>query len=245
MRRMLAIVSLAVLAAACSGETRERAAVATDAGPGARAYQVGAFEAVTLAGPHDVIVTVGGEPSVRAEGEAEALDELRVEVKDGTLEIGNRSRGGISLGWGRGLDPVTVHVTVPSLREAKLAGSGTLRIDRVEGEAFDGALAGSGDLLVDALRVGRADFSIAGSGDIRAAGSAEQAEIGIAGSGGLDLSGLETRRARVNVMGSGDVRLRATETADVSIMGSGDVTIAGGARCTVSRAGSGEVHCEG
>lgn len=220
------IAGVAVLAlAACSAGAQDGGRIEARGEAGSRSYQVGAFDAVSLAGPHEVIVTVGDAPSVRAQGDPEVLDRLEVRLDGGELEIGTRRRGGMDLNWGDRKGSATVYVTVPALRAANVAGSGTLRIDRVEGERFDASLAGSGDLLVDAMRVDRAEFSVAGSGDIRAAGTANATEISIAGSGDLDLSGLESRTARVSVMGSGDVLL------------------AGGARCTVSKAGSGDVRC--
>jgi hypothetical protein len=208
---------------------------------GQRSFNVGAFDRVALAGSYDVVVTVGAAASVRAEGDSERLERLDVRVEDGQLRIGSRGRHGWSWGGHRGR--VVVHVTVPALAGAAVAGSGDMRIDRVEGESFAASVAGSGDLDVAALRVEQASFSIAGSGNVRAAGSAARTEISIAGSGDVDLAGLDSRTAEVTVMGSGDARVRASETASVTLMGSGDVTVSGGARCSINKRGSGDVHC--
>ena len=242
MRQLFALVSVAALAA-CN--------IAADAQEGdgprgntQRSYQVGPFEGVALAGAQNVVVTVGGATSVRAEGDAETIERLEIKVEDGTLRVGMK-RGNWNLGWSRDRQPVTVYVTTPRLSSAAVAGSGDMTVDRVEGERFAGAIAGSGDLEVGTLRVGAADFSIAGSGDIRARGTAGQLKASIAGSGDVDLAGLETRQADVNIVGSGNVRARATETADVTVMGSGDVILSGGARCSVTKRGSGEVRCGG
>ena len=241
--RSLFAASIMILAAACSAGAQEGQSARGTGEVVQRNYEVGAFDAVALAGSHDVVVSVGGAPSVRAEGDAETLEQLEVRVEDGELTIGNRDRRRLWVSFGRNRRPATVYVTVPSLRAASVAGSGDMRVDRAEAGSFDASLAGSGDLQIDSLRAGRAEFSVAGSGNIRAAGAAQSSDVSIAGSGDVDLSGLETRTANVSVMGSGDVRLRATEAADVSIMGSGDVEVAGGARCSVSKHGSGDVRC--
>ena len=236
---LAAIVPAALALGACGsagGEEGEGGARA-----GQRSFAVGEFDRIVLAGSQEVIVTVGGPASVRAEGDERALERLEIEVDDGRLRIGSRRGGGSWFGGSR--RGVTVHVTVPSLPGAELAGSGEMRIDRIEGNSFEGGLAGSGELEIGAVRVEQARFSIAGSGNIRAAGSAGQANVRIAGSGDADLSGLESRTAEVSVLGSGDAQLRATETARVTVMGSGDVTIQGGARCSVEKRGSGDVHC--
>jgi hypothetical protein len=239
MRKLLAIGPLLVLAAACSAGAQPGDTQASGQ-QGQRSFEVGAFESVSLEGSHDVVVAVGGAPSVRAEGDSAALERLDIRVENGTLKIG--SRHGSWFGGGhRG--HVTVYVTAPAINAASIGGSGDMRIDRVEAQRFAASIGGSGDMEIGALRTAQADFSVAGSGGIRAAGTAEAADISVAGSGSLALDALETRRADVSVVGSGDVSLRASETVSASIVGSGDVTVHGTARCTVSKLGSGDLHC--
>ena len=206
---------------------------------GQRDFQVGAFHAVSLEGSQDVIVTVGGTPSVRAEGDADALERLDIRVENGTLRIGSRRQGWFGSHHGR----VTVHVSAPSIDNAAIAGSGDMRIDRAQADTFEASIAGSGDLQIAALRAGRAKFSIAGSGDITAVGQAEQSELSVAGSGGMHLEGLQTRRTSVSVAGSGDIDVRASEAVEGSVMGSGDINVSGGGRCSVTKMGSGDITC--
>lgn len=208
-----------------------------------RSFNVGTFDGLGLAGSHDVIVTVGGPASVRAEGDPDILDKLDIRVEGSTLKIGTQKGVNWGSGFMRNRKPVTVYVTTPSLASAAVAGSGDLKIDKVEGKRFTGALAGSGDLEIATLSVGEADLSLAGSGNIRASGTAERLKAQLAGSGDLHLDGLSSKAAEVSLAGSGDVRARASGRADVSVMGSGNVTMAGGARCSVKKRGSGDVNC--
>ena len=239
MRKFLGIALIA-LAAACSADAQSHQAQASGQRAD-RSFEVGAFQSVALQGPHNVVVTVGGAPSVRAEGDSAALDMLDIRVEDGRLIIGTR-RG---WSWRGSGGEVIVHVTAPAIQEASIGGSGDMRIDRVQGDRFEASIGGSGDMEIGALQAQAAEFSIAGSGGIRAAGSAEAADISIAGSGDMALGGLQTRRAHVSVMGSGNISVQASEAVDGSIMGSGDVNVRGQARCTVSRMGSGSVNCSG
>ena len=195
-----------------------------------RTYDVEDFNSIRCTGPHDVIVRTGIAAAVRAEGEDDALDALDVLAEDGMLTIGGgRSRGL----FGPRQGPVTIHVDVPSLRRAALAGSGDMKIDAVEGETFKAAVAGSGGLQVERLAVERAKFSLAGSGSVLASGRADRARASIAGSGSANLAGLESRTAKVSIAGSGNVQAHASETAKVMVAGSGNVRIVGGARCKV------------
>ena len=206
-----------------------------------RNYKLADFRAIKLSGRHDVIVTTGSEESVRAEGDEESLDELDVAASGGTLTIRNRRHG--LFGSRRRRGAVTIHVAMPELRRAAIAGSGDIRVDRVSGQSFEGAIAGSGDIFIDVMEVDDANFAIAGSGDIKAAGRATRAGLRIAGSGDGDLSGLIAEEVDISIKGSGDVRAHATGTARVCVKGSGDVDLAGGAKCTINQAGSGSVRC--
>jgi len=242
MRAALLLTSALALAACHHGD-RDRDGKEGDHRVIQRGFQVGTFDRVALGGSHDVIVTVGGAPSVRAEGDAEAIDRLEIEVRNGELRIGSKKDGDWSFGFSHDRPRVTIHVTAPALAAASIGGSGDMRIDKVEGQSFAGSIAGSGDMDVAALRVGHADFSIAGSGGITTKGAAQTSNISIAGSGDIDAGGLESKTATISVMGSGDVHANATGTADVSVMGSGDVTVSGPAKCTIHKMGSGDVHC--
>lgn len=239
--RGAAILSASVLAlAGCN-------AGAGDGGSGETArrdFRIGPFQSVSLTGSPNVIVTVGGAPSVRAEGDSRLLERLDVRTEGGDLKIGYREASSWSLGFGHDRS-VTVHVTVPALAAASLTGSGDMRVDRVQGERFVATVTGSGDLDIGRLRAGEAVFSLTGSGGIRAVGAARRSRIELAGSGDVALGDLEIRSAVVSLRGSGDVTARAMETAQVTLMGSGDVEVTGPARCQVDKRGSGDVRCGG
>lgn len=233
-----AMILTSVLALAACNFT---ASANDDRGPRTqRGFEVGAFDRVALGGSHDVVVTVGGVPSVRAEGSAKALERLEIKVENGVLGIGTKEGNWVSFGNNGG---ITVYVTTPSLAGASIGGSGDMRIDKVEGGSFAASIGGSGDMRIAALKVAEASFSVAGSGGVTASGAADKATISVAGSGDIDASGLETKNSTVSVVGSGEVRARAMETASVSMMGSGDVSMEGSARCTVNKRGSGDVRC--
>lgn len=224
-----------------------------------RSYDLAGFDGIAVVGPHHVVVAVGPAFSIRAEGPAETLADTEVEVKDGELKIhpidddrwerrcGDRAddRDGKRWRCWNDYQPATFFVTLPQIAAAAMVGSGDMRIDRVEGEAFSATVAGSGDLDVAALRVGDARFSIAGSGDLVARGSVRNSRVSIAGSGNLQARAVTSTSASISIAGSGNAALTVQDDARVSIVGSGDVEIAGRARCSVSRFGGGKVRCNG
>ena len=208
-----------------------------------RNYQVRNFQQIEVAGPYDVDVRTGANPSISARGSEKLLERTVVEVRGDKLVIRpERNRGFFHFGsMSHGKASFTV--TVPQLSGATIAGSGDIRVDKVTGPRFEGAVAGSGGIDVGTIDVQQLKLAIAGSGDVRGAGRAQSAEYDIAGSGDVDAGAIQTRQVKVSIAGSGGVKAHSAGTADVSIMGSGDVEVAGGAKCNVSKAGSGNVRC--
>jgi hypothetical protein len=241
MRKSIAATAIIAAAAATASCGFHRGG---DSGPTvSRDYPVGAFQKIEVAGPYDVEVRTGSNPSVAGKGSEKLLEQTRVEVHGDTLSISpDNHKGWFHMGWHSGKAHFVV--TVPQLRAATIAGSGGIKVDRVAGDSFEGTVAGSGALLLASAEVQSLKLSIGGSGAVSAlGGSAKSAEYDIAGSGGIDAAGLSVERAKVSIAGSGSVKAKATGTAQVDIMGSGDVAVSGGAKCSVSKAGSGSVHC--
>ena len=240
MQRTLAaaIAASALFASGCQVHAQE------NAGPDvSRNYQVGAFQGIEVAGPYDVEVKTGANPSVSARGSEKLLGRTLVEVKNGKLVIHpERQRGMLNFGWGKH-GKATFTVTVPALSEATIAGSGDMRIDKIQGKNFEGTVAGSGSLEVGSLEVEQLKMAIAGSGEIRGSGRAQSADYDIAGSGEFEVGGIQTQNAKASIAGSGSIHAHASGTADADIMGSGEIVITGGAKCKASKAGSGDIRC--
>lgn len=209
-----------------------------------RNYQVGNFQQVEVAGPYHVEVRTGGGPQVSATGSEKLLERTIVAVQGDKLVIHPQSNHNFfNFGWpASGKAHFTV--TVPQLAGATMAGSGDIRVDRMQGPWFEGTIAGSGDIEVGAMNVQQLKASVAGSGSFKAGtGKAQSAQYETAGSGNVDAAAMQAQQAKITVAGSGGVRANAIGTADVDIMGSGDVSVTGGAKCTISKAGSGSVRC--
>ena len=233
-----AVLSGSVATSACGQMHHE------GAGPTvSRSYQVRNFQEIEVAGPYEVSVRTGSNPSVSAQGSEKLLENTIVEVKGDKLLIHPQEHHGFSWGWGHS-GKANFTVTVPQLAGASIAGSGDIRVDHVRGDRFAGEVAGSGGLNVDTIEVGSLKLSIGGSGSAKAgAGRAQSADYSIAGSGDIDAGAVQLQQAKVSIAGSGSVKAHSSGTADVSIMGSGDVDVSGGAKCSVSKAGSGDVRC--
>ncbi|MCJ8158603.1 head GIN domain-containing protein [Sphingomonas sp. LaA6.9] len=238
--RMLFLLPPLLLATACSAEADNGTPLSGV--KGSRAFAATGFDSVSLRGPDNVVVKVGGAESVTAAGDQAILDRLEIEVVDGTLRVDRKKKYGMS--WGGEKGAATVTVTLPMLKGASVAGSGDMDVDRVESPKFDASVAGSGSLNIGSLAASALDLSIAGSGNANiAGGKTEAVDVSIAGSGNFDAPGLTARTADISIAGSGGVKANVSETADVSIIGSGDVELYGNPKCNVSKIGSGDARC--
>ena len=235
---IFALIAASTATAACSHDRDE------DAGPVvSRAFQVGNFTAIEAAGPFNVTVQTGAKPGVQARGNQKLIEKLVVEVDGDKLTIRPEKRNGWFGHWGVTHGKADIAITVPQLRAASLAGAGGIKIDKVQGDSFEGNIAGSGDLDIQSLDVAKLKVAIAGAGSISGTGKARTADYGIAGSGDVNGENIVVEALKVGIAGSGNVRAHATQSAKVDIMGSGDVEIKGGAKCSVSKMGSGDVRC--
>lgn len=224
-----------------SGEGRET--VVVESGPSEMEYEVAPFEEVTTVGPQDVVISYGEEFAVRAEGSPGALQQLEVVVEGESISI--RPKDDLFQGnWGS-LESATFYITTPNLSKIALAGTGDIKVDRVEGESFEGIVGGPGEISIGDLQVERASFIVAGAGSLSVSGVAQETDVTIGGAGEVDAAELTSESAMVSIGGTGDVTLTVNDEADVSITGTGDVDILGPAQCSVTRMGVGNVSCEG
>lgn len=234
----LLLAAFAIPAAACSADADEQPEAQAGGSGGQRSYDIQGFSKVALGAAGDVDVRVGPAFSVTATGSPASLDKIRVERDGDSLKLTRRS----GVQWAPG-DKVRFAVTMPRMSGADIGGSGTITVDRVEGDSFEGNIGGSGRLDLRQVRVDEAEFAIGGSGDIAAAGTVRELEVSIGGSGNVRVQRLRAETAELTIAGAGDIEANVARTADVTIVGSGDVTVTGGAKCDVTKMGSGRVSC--
>lgn len=211
-RRAAAAILLLVLAgglAACR-MVSSTGRTATETRP------VSGFSAVQLDGSGEVAVRQTGAESVTIEAEEAVLHRVTAVVSGRTLRLGVRA----GMGWS-GANPIRYRVTVRSLDEV--------------------AVTGSGSVEVSDLSTPRLHADISGSGRITLAGSAETQSVDLSGSGVCDADALTGRTADVRVSGSGQVVVAVTDRLDATISGSGSVTYRGTPEVNQQITGSGRL----
>lgn len=178
--------------------------------------EVGEFTAIKSSGSIDLEVTIGKERSVVVYFDDNLLDNVVTRSRRGRLEIFAEESYSSRLNC-------RVEITVPSLEEI--------------------VLSGSGDVMVNGLSGGEFTYHVSGSGDLYAEGEVDDVEISISGSGDVDARDLMAKSATVRISGSGDVKVYASESFEGRVTGSGDIEYYGRPDHTLNRVtGSGDIR---
>jgi hypothetical protein len=207
--RHLLLVPAAVAAFAVAG-----CSVGDDGPRTVQTRDVAEFTRIDNRDSVDVRLHVGDSQRVRVWAGEKVIEDVRTEVRDGTLELTFDHDG-----WGG--DDVVVEASVPELTAIEASGSGDIDAEGIDVDAFE--------LTSD------------GSADIALQGAAGRLAVELDGSGDADLGDLAAREARVAVSGSGDADVRADERLDVNVDGSGDVRYHGQPALTQHVDGSGDL----
>lgn len=218
------------------------AAAATPAAAAERRYPVTDFDRVQVDGPYQVTLATGLTGGARAEGSADALDRITVEVQGNTLKVRpNRSAWGGYPGDRTG--PVRIALTTRVLRSAAVTGSGSLEVDRARGLRVDVSVSGNGRLAVGAVDADNLVVGLLGGGRISLAGRAKLLKATVQGSGDLAAAALKVEDAQITADTAGSVTVAVARTVKLKAPGPGDVEIIGNPSCTIESEGSGKIAC--
>lgn len=196
---------------------------------------ISGFDQLGLAISADVFVNQGATTKVTVEGQANLIDNLVTEVKNGKWTIKFRDNV-------RSMDGMRIYVTMPNVSSLGISGSGDIVVENGLRTGDLGLhISGSGSIKVPSLQGSGVEAHISGSGSVILSGQAQKLEIHISGSGDVDALGLNASACAVHVSGSGDCTVDVKEALDVHISGSGDVRYKGQPRLMSKVSGSGSV----
>jgi hypothetical protein len=198
---------------------------------------VGSVSAIDVSGPLEVNVRVGPAPSLEVDADSNLLPLIRTEVSGGTLRMW--VEGNV-----RSNNSLRVTYTVPSLTQARAAGSGRLTISELNGAPLDFSKSGSGSVHLSG-RVSRLDVQHNGSGQLNASAlRSGDASLTLNGSGRISLGEVRGNALTANVHGSGSLQASGSVAAlSAHIHGSGGVNLTALAsdRADLTTNGSGDI----
>jgi hypothetical protein len=185
-----------------------------------RTYNFKDFEAVSASAGTHVQIKTNPEFSIRAVGDAEAIERLKVELEGKTLEIGRKP----GVRWERN-SKVTVYVTLPDLKAlAVSSGAHATAAGVADGPfALDGSSGGHGEV----------------SGDCGAL-SAE-----VSSGAHLDADRLLCRTASADASSGGHLKISVSESLDADASSGGHIEVSGNPKnANVEKSSGGHVSVE-
>lgn len=200
---------------------------------------VSSFEGIALRTSATVYVTQGNSLSVEIEGDADDLENIKVEVEGNKLQIKNKKD---NWNWGSNSD-VKVYITTNSLNYLSVSGSGNIvGKGTFKSDELKTAVSGSGDIE---FNVDTDDLivKISGSGSVELTGNSNKVDVGISGSGKLDAENMKVNSYDISISGSGKCRINVVEEIESHISGSGSVYYKGNPkRINNNSSGSGKIR---
>jgi len=213
------------------------------------------FEDIEINGDFEVEIDTGDTWGVRIESDENLIDLIVTHVSGNRLII--ETRDGICI---RPTRPIEIIISVQTVSEITLNGSGYVYSYALENESLILNLAGSGQIEIDnavctTAHVGlegsglincnliteSLEAQLEGSGEIKLRGECTTSDQNIIGSGKIKSSELESEECTVRISGSGIADVHVNNTLDVTIIGSGTVYYTGDPTIETYISGSGQV----
>ncbi|GJM36475.1 MAG: DUF2807 domain-containing protein [Saprospiraceae bacterium] len=201
-----------------------------------KTIEVDPFSGIKVTNGADVYIKQGSTQSVSIEAQANIIDLLETEVRNGLWKIGFRKNI-------RKHSGIKLYITVPNLDEATVSGSGSINGENsfTTRGGFLTGVSGSGDIVLD-ISAEEIKSNISGSGSIRLKGKANALYVDISGSGNVKAYDMNVGDCKVRISGSGNCQVDVSENLEVKISGSGDVYYKGQPRIQSKISGSGNLE---
>ena len=145
------------------------------------------FSGIGISISGDIYYTPGNSHEITIEGDAEDVDDLITEVKDGFLQVK------YPRGWKIRRSKLTIYITSSELDAVKISGSAKFQAgEPITTDEMTLAMSGSGGIQFKKLNADEVDVSISGSGSAELlGGNADEMDVRISGSGKLNAEEFE------------------------------------------------------
>ncbi len=194
------------------------------------------FHSIILEGSMDVFITQDTTYNIKVEAGEKVIDYIKTDVENGELVIRETSNNIFND------KPIRVYVSVDSLEQIEINGSGNISASQVYGQLMKLDINGSGDMDMD-VQAHSIDLEIRGSGNVELLGNVDLLDIEVEGSGDVYSRYLYSNDCFIEIDGSGDATIHATDNLDIEIDGSGDVYYYGNpTNVSTTINGSGDVY---
>jgi hypothetical protein len=200
------------------------------------------FKRIVIHGLAEVTLEQGPTESIAFESTPRRLAQVRADVSDGTLTLGNNAtRSWFFDFFGGGSRPLRAKITFRDLESVAADGAVKVVAQGLKSERLRITGSGATSLKVSDLDV--AELAVSGSGAMKAelAGRVTEQVISISGAGDYRAADLVSDTARVSVSGAGRVVVNAAKTLAIALSGAGTVEYLGDPKVTQKISGAGRI----
>ncbi|MDR0333935.1 MAG: DUF2807 domain-containing protein [Dysgonamonadaceae bacterium] len=211
----IGIIALFIFAISCINVQAQRTTT--------KSYEVENFSAVQSSMVGNITIRHANTFSVRAEGNEELVNELKVYVENGTLFLKMDER--LMRGRRNNRSSIKIDITVPVSEQFEIASQG---VGNITGENIE----------FKSIRI-----ISQGVGSINLSGTADNAYLKLEGVGSINAEKLIAKNTTVVSEGVGSVQVHASESINVKSEGVGSVSFSGNpAVRNISNSGVGRVR---
>ncbi|GAB3175025.1 PspC domain-containing protein [Telluribacter humicola] len=179
------------------------------------------FEGVELGGAYAVDIRQGQEFSVRADGEEEDIDNLKVSVRDGVLHVERPSNFNLFNGRSQRVGLV---ITMPALKTLDLSGANKTRVSGFTGGTTNLNVEVSGASVTEIdVAVSKVDVEVAGASKVILKGSANELNADLSGACRLNATGMQINSADVEASGASRAELGRVQNLRKSATGASKI----------------------
>jgi hypothetical protein len=196
------------------------------------------FNSIVASSSADVTVTKGEALQVSLADYENLIEYWDVKVVDNTLFIQPKAFSSIINSKAK------VTVVMPTdLKEVKVSGSGSIKLNDAFPELEKASISGSGNIKGNVnTNYGNLMLIISGSGSFDLIGSADELKAVTSGSGRMNLFELTAKSVTCTISGSGNMYVNAVDYLNAVITGSGSIFYAGNPVVEVQASGSGRLR---
>jgi Putative auto-transporter adhesin, head GIN domain len=191
----------------------------------AQAREAKNFTVIRLSSAFDVYLTQGNEESVAVSAsDKKYLEDIKVEVKNGVLEIGYHPKNGR---WNSGNRKLKAYISFKQMD--KLDVSGACDVDIVGVWRAEGAkiyLSGASD-VTGKIDIKKLEADLSGASDLKISGEVRQLDIKASGASGFKGYDLSADYCSARASGASDIQISVNKELSVDASGASDIRYKG------------------
>lgn len=215
MRFLLSTLLLVVIATSCSFAQKQTFTNKT--------YPIDFFDSVESDVVGNIIYTQSDRVSVRAEGDKELVDRLRITERNGVLSIGHTGNF-----KSRKKQKLTIYISSPTIYAIDTEGVGNWFMKgRVDADNLEIDFDGVGNFEALDLYSNNIKVDYEGVGNLTLGGTTSFVEVFSEGVGNVNTQNLIAEEAVIRSSGVGSVKCYASEVIDLTNSGVGGITYYG------------------